>query len=48
MADEKSDAEADYEAEPEHGKIALFLMAIFMILLVGTWFYTYSILLARG
>jgi len=47
MADEQTDLEAEYEAEPEHGKGALFLMTIFMILLIGTWFYTYSILLAR-
>lgn len=36
------------DSEPQHPKGALFLMVIFLLLLVGTWLYTYSILLGRG
>lgn len=48
MAEEQTDRTAEHEEDEGHGMGALFLMAIFMILLVATWFYTYSILLSRG
>lgn len=48
MAEEQTDPAAEQEEHEGHGMGALFLMAIFMILLVATWFYTYTILLARG
>jgi hypothetical protein len=54
MAEEQADLQADHDAEEEgaeeegHGKGALFLMAIFMILLIVAWLYTYQILLRRA
>jgi hypothetical protein len=49
MAEEQADLTADHDAEEEgHGKGALFLMVIFMILLIVAWLYTYQILLRRA
>jgi hypothetical protein len=55
MAEEQADLQADHDAKEEegaeeegHGKGALFLMAIFMILLIVAWLYTYQILLRRA
>ncbi len=47
MAEEQADLQADDTEEEGHGKGALFLMAIFMILLIVAWLYTYQILLRR-
>ena len=49
MAEEQVDLEAEHDAEEEgHGKGELFLMAIFMVLLIVAWLYTYSLLLGRS
>ena len=47
MAEEHVDIEAEPDAGEGHGKGALFLMVIFMILLVVAWLYAYQILLRR-
>jgi hypothetical protein len=47
MAEEHADTQTESDAEEDHGKGALFLMVIFMILLVVAWLYAYQILLRR-
>ena len=47
MAEEHLDTQAEPDAEEGHGKGALFLMVIFMILLIVAWLYAYQILLRR-
>ena len=34
--------------EPEHPKGTLFLMVVFLLILIVSWFYTYTILLDRA
>lgn len=47
MAEEHVEIQAEPDTEEGHGKGALFLMVIFMILLVVAWLYAYQILLRR-
>ena len=47
MAEERVDTQTESDAEEGHGKGALFLMVIFMILLIVAWLYAYQILLRR-
>jgi hypothetical protein len=43
------DTPVAHEAEEEHQpKGTIFMMAIFLLLIIGMWVWTYAILLERG